>query len=328
MLEMRRREFITLLGGAVAWPLAADAQQPAMPVIGYLNTASSAQSAALVAVFRQSLSEAGFVEGRNVAIEYRWAEGQYDRLPAMAAELVRRQVAVIVASPIPAAVVAKAATATIPIVFHVASDPVKLGLVAGLDRPGGNATGVNSFLAELGAKQLGLLHDLLPTASRIGLLVNPTNANFEGVAEDVTAAATTIGLQIDVVHASDSQEIETAFATLVRNKADALLIGSDGFFYTRRLQLTILAARHAIPVVYSLREFSEVGGLISYGTSLTESFRKLGVYAGRILKGAKPAEMPVEQPTKFDFVLNLITAKALGITVPEKLVVAADEVIE
>ena len=323
-----RREVITLLGGAATWPLAARAQQRTMPVIGYLSAASPSQTAPLVAALRQSVSEAGYVEGKNLAIEYRWAEGQYDRLPAMAAELVHRQVAVIVASPTPAAVVAKAATATIPIVFHVASDPVKLGLVAGLARPGGNATGANSFLADLGAKQLGLLHDLLPTASRIGVLINPANANFEIVTKDVTAAATAIGLEIEIIHARDSREIDTAIAGFIRSKTDALLIGGDALFYTRRLQLTTLATRHAIPVVYSQREFVEVGGLVSYGASATDAHRKLGVYVGRILNGAKPADLPVEQATKFDLVLNLITAKALGISVPEKFLVAADEVIE
>jgi putative ABC transport system substrate-binding protein len=328
MRDLNRRGVIGLVGGAAAWPVVARAQQPVMPVIGFLNAGTSRQTAPLLAAFRQSLSEAGFVEGKNLAIEYRWAEAQYDRLPTMAAELVRRQVAVIVASPIPAAVAAKRASATIPIVFNVGSDPVKLGFVGNLARPEGNATGLYSVFTDLGAKQLGLVHDLLPGASRIALLVNPANASFESVTEDVTAAAATIGLQIDMIHASDSQEIETAFATLVRNKADALLIGSDVFFYTRRLQLTTLATRQAIPVIYGQREFAEVGGLISYGTSLVEAYRKLGDYAARILKGAKPAELPVEQPTKFDFVINLIAAKALGIVVPEKLLVAADEVIE
>jgi ABC-type uncharacterized transport system substrate-binding protein len=328
MRDLNRRGVIGLVGGAAAWPVVARAQQPVMPVIGFLNAGTSRQTAPLLAAFRQSLSEAGFVEGKNLAIEYRWAEAQYDRLPTMAAELVRRQVAVIVASPIPAAVAAKRASATSPIVFNVGSDPVKLGFVGNLARPEGNATGLYSVFTDLGAKQLGLVHDLLPGASRIALLVNPANASFESVTEDVTAAAATIGLQIDMIHASDSQEIETAFATLVRNKADALLIGSDVFFYTRRLQLTTLATRQAIPVIYGQREFTEVGGLISYGTSLVEAYRKLGDYAARILKGAKPAELPVEQPTKFDFVINLIAAKALGIVVPEKLLVAADEVIE
>ena len=325
---MRRREFIALLGsGVAAWPLAARAQQP-MQVVGYLDASSPGASAARVAVFRQGLAEAGYVEGRNVAIAYLWAEGQYDRLPEMAAELVRRQVAVIVAGPIPAAVTAKAATTTIPIVFYVAGDPVKLGLVAGLARPGGNATGVNSFAAELGAKQLGLLRELLPTAARIGLLINPTNPIVEGVTKDVTAASSATEVQIDVIRASDSREIEAAFATLVRNRADALVVGVDSFFTNRRLQVATLATRHAIPAVYIGREFVEVGGLITYGTSLTEVYRQLGAYAGRILKGAKPADLPVVQSTKFELVINLITAKALGLDVPPSLLARADEVIE
>jgi len=326
---MRRREFITLLGGtAAAWPLAARAQQSALPVIGYLHAGSPGPDAPRVAVFRQGLTQAGYVEGRNVAIEYRWAEGQYERLPAMAAELVRRPVAVIVAIPIPAALAAKAATTTIPIVFSVAEDPVKLRLVASLARPGGNATGVNNFLAELGAKQLGLLRELLPKAERIGLLVNPTNANVEGVTKDVIAAAPAFGLQIDIVQASDSREIEAAFATLVRNRVDALVIGSDVFFNTRRLQLGILTTRHAIPAVFNLREFPEAGGLMSYGTSSAERDRQLADYTIRILKGAKPADLPVVQSTKFEFVINLVTARALGLEIPSTLLARADEVIE
>jgi putative ABC transport system substrate-binding protein len=279
--------------------------------------------------FRQGLAEAGYVEGRTVAIEYHFlAEGQYDRLPAMAAELVRRRVAVIVAFPIPAAVAAKAATATIPIVFNVAEDPVKLGLVASLARPGGNATGVNSLIAELGAKQLGLLHELVPAAERIGLLVNPINPNAEAVTTDVTAAASAIGVQIDAVGASNSREIEAAFATLVRNRATGLLVGSDAFFYSRRLQLATLATRHAIPAVYNLRDFTEAGGLMSYGSNVTEMRRQMGVYTGRILKGAKPADLPVVQPTKFEFVINLPTARAIGLDVPPMLLARADEVIE
>ena len=325
---MRRREFITLLSGATAWPLAARTQQPAMPVIGFLHAGSPGPLAPSVAVFRQSLAEAGYVEGRNVAIEYHWAEGQYDLLPAMAAELVRRQPAVIVASPATAAVAAKAATATIPIVFNAAVDPVKLGIVASLARPGGNATGVNFFQAELGAKQLGLLRELLPTAARIGLLINPTNPNFEDVTKDVMAAASTIGVQIDVVQASDSGEIEAALATLSRNRGDALVVSGDVLFYIRRIQLAILATRHAIPAVYTDRAFAEAGGLMSYGTSTAEGYRQLGVYVGRILKGDNPADLPVVQSTKFEFIINLPTARALGLTVPPTLLARADEVIE
>ena len=322
-----RRELLAALGGAAAWPLAARAQQ-AMPVVGFLGAGSPGPFVPQTAVFRQGLAEAGYVEGHNVAIEYRWAEGQYDQLPALAAEFVRRQVAVIVAFPIPAAVAAKAATTAIPIVFNVAGDPVKLGLVGSLARPGGNATGVNSFLAELGAKHLGLLRELLPTATLVGLLVNPTNENIEGVTKDVVAAAATLGVQIDIVRASDSREIEAAFATLVRNKVNALLIGSDVFFSSRRVQLATLTARHAIPAMSNVREFAEVGGLMSYGTDLTEVFRQLGVYTGRILKGAKPADLPVVQSTKFQFVINLPTARALGIEIPPTVLARADEVIE
>ena len=325
---MRRREFITLIGGAAAWPLAARAQQPAMPVIGYLDASSPGASASRAVIFRRGLAESGYIEGRNVTIDYRWAEGQYDRLPEMAAELVRRQVAVIVATPIPAAVAAKAATATIPIVFFVAGDPVKLGLVTGLARPGGNATGFNNFNAELGTKHLGLLRELLPTATRIGLMVNPTNPTVEGLTKDVTAAALTIGMQIEVVRASSSNEIEASFATLVRNRVDALVVGADSFLFSRRLQLATWATRHAIPTVMTGREFAEAGGLISYGTSLTEAYLQLAVYAGRILKGAKPSELPVVQSTKFEFVINLPTARALGLEIPAALLARADEVIE
>jgi putative tryptophan/tyrosine transport system substrate-binding protein len=326
---MRRREFITLLGGAAtAWPLAARAQQPTMPVIGYLDASSPGASASRAVIFRRGLAETSYVDGRNVTIEYRWAEGRYDRLPEMAAELVRRRVAVIVAGPIPAALAAKAVTATIPIVFFVAGDPVKLGLVANLARPGGNATGFNNFVAELGAKHLGLLRELLPTATRIGLLVNPTNPIVEDVTKDVTAAALAAGVQIDVVRASSSSEIETAFATLVRNRADALVVGSDSFLFSRRLQLATWATRHAIPAVSNGREFAETGGLMSYGTSLTEVYLQLGVYAGRILNGAKPAELPVVQSTKFEFLINLPSARALGLEIPATLLARADEVIE
>jgi putative ABC transport system substrate-binding protein len=326
---MRRREVITLLGSAAAaWPLAARAQQASMPVIGWLGSGSPGPSAPSVTVFRQGLAEAGYVEGRNVAIEYRWAEGQYDRLPALAAELVRGQVAVIVATPIPAALAAKAATGTIPIVFSAAADPVNLGLVGSLARPGGNATGVNFFQAELSAKQLGLLRELRPNAARIGVLVNPANANVEGLTKDVTAAAAALGIEIEIVRARDSREIEEAFATLVHNNAGALLVGADSFFFNRRVQLATLAARHAIPAVFFNREFAEAGGLMSYGSSLSEMNRQLGVYTGRILKGAKPDELPVVQSTKFELVINLPTAKALGLEIPPMLLAHADEVIE
>jgi putative ABC transport system substrate-binding protein len=329
---MNRRAAISLLGGAAAsslsWPPAARAQQSAMPVVGYLGASSPATSPHTIRVIRQSLAEAGFIDGRNVAIEYRWAEGEYDRLPALAADLVRRQVAVIVAIPGPAARAARAATATIPIVFLIDDDPVKLGLVESLARPGGNATGANFFIAELGGKQVGLLRELLPGAARVGLLVNPNNANAQSVIGNVTAAASAAGVEITVVQARDSREIETAFAMLVRNRADALVVGADPFFYGRRVQLATLATRHAIPAVYNVREYAEIGGLMSYGTSLAEVHRQIGVYTGRILKGAKPADLPVVQSTRFELVINLPTARALGLDVPPTLLARADEVIE
>jgi putative tryptophan/tyrosine transport system substrate-binding protein len=328
---VKRREFITLLGGAaVAWPLAARAQQAErMPVIGLLVAGSPGSSAQVAApAFRQGLAEAGYVEGSNVAIEYRYAEGQYDRLPAMATDLVQRNVAAIVASPTPAALAAKSATATLPIVFSVPDDPVKLGLVASFSRPGGNATGVSFLLSELGAKQMGLLRELVPSATHFGLLVNPANENAEAVASDLKAAASKIGVEIAVVQASDNREIDVAFGTLIRDKADALVVGTDPFFYTRRVQLATLAARHALPTVYNVREYAEAGGLMSYGTSLSEVLRLMGVYTGRIIKGAKPADLPVVQPTKFDFVINRSTARALGLEIPPMLLARADEVIE
>ena len=326
---MKRREFITLLGGAAAaWPLAAQAQQGAMPVIGVLGGGSAASGTHLSTRLRQGLAEAGFVEGRNVAIEYRWVDGQYDRLPVMAAELVRSQVAVIVALSTPPALAAKAATATIPIVFGATDDPVKLGLVAILARPGGNATGVHFLVSNLAAKQLGLLHELVPAMTRVGLLINPNHPNAEVVAKDLATAAASIGVQIDVVHATDRREIETAFATLADKKTEGLVVAADPFFISRRLQLATLATRHLIPAVYNAREYAEAGGLMTYGTSLTEVFRHITAYVSRILKGSKTADLPVIQSTKFDFVINLSTARALGLEVPAALLARADEVIE
>jgi putative ABC transport system substrate-binding protein len=326
---MNRREFITLVGGAAAWPLVARAQQSAMPVIGYLYAGSSAPVASLIAVFRDGLAENGYIEGRNVMIEYRYADGRYDRLPDLAADLVRRHVAVIVTPPsTAAALAAKGATRTIPIVFAVTDDPAKLGLVASLSRPGGNATGVNFLVAELVAKRLALLRELVPAAVRVVVLVNPDNANTESVTKDLKEAAPALGMRIDVIHARDSREIEAAFAALVRTKADALLVGPDSVFQNRRVQLATLAARHAVPTVFPVREFVEVGGLMSYGTSLTNAYRQLGVYTGRILKGTKPGELPVVQSTKFELLINLPTARALGIDIPPTLLARADEVIE
>jgi len=325
---MRRREAIALFGGGAAWPLAARAQQPALPVIGYLGAGSSAPSASVLGIFRQGLAEAGYVESRNVAIEYRFAEGRYDRLPVLAEELVRRQVAMMLASPSPAALAAKAATATIPIVFTAAKDPVRLGLVTNLARPSGNATGVTFQFAELGPKQMGLLRELVPRAARIGFLVNPSNINAADVTKNLTAAGLAMGVQVEAVQASNILEIDAAFASLVRKRADALVVGADPFFFSRRLQLATLATRHTIPAIYNLREFAEAGGLMSYGTSLVEAYRQAGIYAGRILKGAKPADLPVVQSSKFEFVINLSTARALGIEIPPTLLARADEVIE
>ena len=327
---MQRRQFITLLGGAAAWPLAARAQQPAMPVVGVVSGESQETSVRRAGAFRKALNEAGYVEGQNVTVEYHWLDGQYDRLPPLMADLVRRRVAVIaIPGSNPAALAAKAATTTIPIVFGVGADPVELGLVASLARPGGNATGINFFVADLAAKRLGLLHDLVPKAVRITVLVNPANASSaEATRRDIPEAARAIGLQTQLLNASTSREIEAAFVTIVRDRADALFIAPDGFFLSRRVQFATLATRHGIPAAYSSREAVEAGVLMSYGTNGLDMFRQVGVYTGQILKGAKPADLPVLQSTKFEFVINLQTARALGIEVPNSIQLLADEVIE
>jgi putative ABC transport system substrate-binding protein len=326
---MRRREFITLLGGAMAWPLAAYPQQSAMPVIGFLHSGAAEAGAPMVAPFRQGLKEAGYVEGENVVIEYRWAEGQFDRLPAMAADLVRRQVAVIVAgggSVTGRAV--KAATATIPIVFSMGDDPVKLGFVNSLSVPGGNLTGVSLLTTGLEAKRLELLHEVVPGASVVGLLVNSDFPDVETQLKDVLAAARELGLQITVLNASSERDIDTVFATLVQQRVGALLVASSPLFMGRREQLVALASRNAIPAIFEWPEFVSLGGLMSYGTNLADGYRQVGVYAGRILKGAKPADLPVQQLVKVELVINLKTAKALGLTLPLPLIGRADRVIE
>jgi putative ABC transport system substrate-binding protein len=327
---MKRRAFISLLGGAAAaWPLAARAQQPAMPVIGFLDTRSPDAMTDRLRAFREGLKDSGYVERENVAIEYRWAENQLDRLPELAADLVQRRVAVIAApTPYPA-FAAKAATTTIPIVFIAPEDPVRLGLVASLARPGGNLTGINLFSGELTAKRLEFLREMVPGAARIAVLVNPANATTtETTLRDVQSAAGAMGLQIQVLNASTIREINAAFATLVRERPDAVFVGLDVFLNSRRAQLVNLASRHAVPATFSNRDFAEIGGLMSYGTNIADAFRQVGVYAGRILKGAKPADLPVVQSNKFELVINAQTATMLGLTVPEKLLVAADEVIE
>ena len=331
MPGIRRREFISLLGGAAAiWPLAARAQQPAMPVIGFLSSASAGPAAYLLDVFRQGLSESGYIEGQNIAIEYRWADGQYDRLPSLAIDLVRRRVAVIVATGAGgvAAQAAKRATSTIPIVFTSAIDPIKAGLVASVNRPGGNATGFIQLAPLLEGKRLQLLHELVPNAAVIGVLFNPTNPSAETQTADVRAAARSVGRQVHVATASSENEFDAAFTSLVRQRIGGLLVAADSYFNSRREQLVALAARHALPAIYEWREFSAAGGLMSYGTDLKDQYRIIGTYAGRILKGEKPAGLPVQQATKVELIINLKTAKALGVTIPTTLRARADEVIE
>jgi putative tryptophan/tyrosine transport system substrate-binding protein len=329
---MRRRKFIALLGGtAAAWSLVARAQQPAMPIVSFVSGRTLETSAPSAAAFRKGLNETGYVDGQNVMVEYHWLDGQYDRLPSLMADLVRRQVAVIATPGVNAAsVAAKAATTTIPIVFGVGEDPVKLGLVASLARPGGNATGINFFVQEVTSKRLELLHELVPKAVRIAVLVNPANAVVaETTLREVSESARAIGLQIQVFDASTSREIEAVFATLVRERVEALFVAGDGFFNSRRVQFATLAARrYGIPAAYPTRETAQAGGLMSYGTDLLDMYRQAGVYAGQILKGAKPADLPVWQSTKFEFVINMQTARALGLEVPNRIQLLADEVIE
>ena len=328
---MRRREFITVLGGAAAaWPLAAGAQQPGkLPMVGFVTSRSLDGSARHAAAFTKGLSEPGYVEGQNVIVEYHWLSGQNDRLPALMADLMHRRVAVIATAGDPSTLAAKAATTTIPIAFGFSGDPVGHGLVASLARPAGNATGINILSAEVVAKRLGLLHDLVPRAVRIAVLVNPANSwTADATLRGIPEVARALGLQIQVLHAGTSREIEATFATLVRDRADALFVAPDGFFTSRRVQFATLAARHAIPAAYSNRSYPDVGGLMSYGTDTLDYYRQAGVYTGQILKGAKPADLPVLQSTKFEFVINLQTARALGLEVPNSIQLLADEVIE
>ena len=327
---MRRRNFIKgVAGSTIAWPFAAWAQQPAIPVIGFLTGGTPAGYAPYAAAFRQGLKEAGYIEGQNVAVEYRWAEGQNDRLPALAGDLVGRPAAVIAAGGVQAALAAKAATTTIPIVFEGGADPVELGLVTSLNGPGGNITGVSNFSTVLVAKQIELLHETVPNSAVISVLVNPTSPNLtQFTARDAQAAGRSLGMQINILNASTKDQIDTAFASFAREQPDALLIGSDSFFFSRRVQLATLAARHGLPTIFNAREYPAAGGLMSYGADLVEAYRLTGVYAGKILKGAKPAELPVVQPAKFELVINLTTAKALGLTIPPTLLARATEVID
>ena len=323
-----RREFITLLGGAVAWPVAARAQQPGMPVIGFLNSGSPGPYVRILAAFRRGLKEAGYVEGQNATIEYRWAHGQYERLPALAVELIHRPVAVLAATSTPAALAAKAATTTVPTVFTTASNPVELGLVASLSRPGGNVTGATQLSVEVGPKRLELVRELIPTATIVGLLVNPTNPVAGALLRDLQAAARTLGLQLDILHASTERDIDDAFATLLQRRASALVIVADAFFNSRSEQLGALTLRHAVPTIFGYHEFVDAGGLMSYSGSIADSYRWAGNYSGRILRGEKPADLPVQQSTKVELIINLKTAKTLGLTVPPTLLARADEVIE
>jgi putative tryptophan/tyrosine transport system substrate-binding protein len=325
----RRRAFITLIGGAAAWPLAAGAQQATMPVIGFFHPASPDTFADRLRAFRQGLKETGYIEGESVAIEYRWAEGRYDRLPELAADLVHRRVAVIAGGNIQAILAAKAATTTIPIVFAVGEDPVARGLVASIARPGGNLTGINFLNTELTAKRLELLRELIPGAARVAVLVNPSNAAAEeSTVKDVNAAGRAMGLQIQIVNAGNSREIDAAFATLGRKRPDALFVGPDPSFNNRRKQLALQAMRHGLPATYASREYAEAGGLMSYGTDFLDTYRQVGTYVGRILRGAKPADLPVVQSVKFELVINQMTARILGLEVPPTLLARADEVIE
>jgi putative ABC transport system substrate-binding protein len=325
---IRRREFVAALGSAAAWPLAARGQRAAFPVIGYLNLGAPESDAPRLTGLRRGLNQTGYAEGRNFVIEYRWAGNQADGLPALAADLVRLQVAVIVAAGLPPALAAKAATTSIPIVFSVGADPVQLGLVASLNRPGGNLTGFNAINAELGSKQLALLHELVPSAGTIGFLGNPDNPASELTAGDVLAAASVIGLKVQILRAGTDREIDAAFASVVQARTRALLVSGDPIFNSRIEQLVALAARYAIPTMHPFREFVVAGGLISYGASLTEQYRQIGLYTGRILKGENPADLPVQQTTKLGLIINLKTTKALGLTVPPTLLAIADEVIE